>query len=293
MTSSTLVPDRLNGIIRVLESGGTAFVRLTPGGAGAGFAAVNSPYDGVIFEMEHNPFGTAELRLTLQSMLDRREILEQGTIAPAVTPLVRIPPNGSEMNQWIAKQALDCGVYGLVWPHVSTVDEARNAVASARYPRPAGSVNFEPIGVRGDAPNFAAKYWGLGRDDYYPRADVWPLDPRGELLTVIMCEDVAAIKNLPRILEEVPGIGVVLIGEGDLSQELGQPRQYEHPVVRSAMDEIRDVCLAHDVVVGHPHVTTKNVDRLVEEGYRFLAAAPVTSYDAIEMGRRAVAAAGH
>ena len=31
-----------------------------------------------------------------------------------------------------------------------------------------------------------------------------------------MCEDVSAIDNLPRILKEVPGIGVVLIGEGDL-----------------------------------------------------------------------------
>ena len=44
-----------------------------------------------------------------------------------------------------------------------------------------------------------------------------------------MCEDVSAIDNLPRILEDVPGIGVVLIGEGDLSQNLGYPRHYDHP----------------------------------------------------------------
>ena len=53
-----------------------------------------------------------------------------------MTPLVRIPPNGGEMNQWIAKQVLDIGVYGIIWPHVSTVEEARNAVAACRYPRP-------------------------------------------------------------------------------------------------------------------------------------------------------------
>jgi len=45
---------------------------------------------------------------------------------------------------------------------------------------------------------------------------------------------VKAIDNLPRILKEVPGIGVVLIGEGDLSQNLGHPRQYDHPAVVDA-----------------------------------------------------------
>jgi len=52
-----------------------------------------------------------------------------------VTPLVRIPPNGGEMNQWIAKQVLDIGVFGIIFPHISTVEEARNAVSACRYPR--------------------------------------------------------------------------------------------------------------------------------------------------------------
>jgi 2-keto-3-deoxy-L-rhamnonate aldolase RhmA len=52
------------------------------------------------------------------------------------------------------------------------------------------------------------------------------------------CEETRAIDNLPRILKEVPGIGVVLIGEGDLSQELGHPRDYDHPVVAEAINNI-------------------------------------------------------
>src|SRR5919109_4712022 len=70
----------------------------------------------------------------LQYMLDRREIVSRGTLSPKVTPMVRIPPNGGEMNQWIAKQVLDIGVFGIVFPHVSTVEEARNAVGACRYP---------------------------------------------------------------------------------------------------------------------------------------------------------------
>ena len=65
---------------------------------------------------------------------------------------------------------------------------------------------------------------GSSQQEYYVKADFWPLAPQGEVLVVIQCEDVKAIDNLPSILKEVPGIGVVLIGEGDLSQEMGFPR---------------------------------------------------------------------
>ncbi len=152
--------------------------------------------------------------------------------------MVRIPPNGGEMNQWIAKQVLDIGVFGIIFPHVSTVEEARNAVGACRYPKLPKSPLYHPPGIRGDAPARAARYWGLSQQDYYARADVWPLAPHGEILAIIQCEEMRAIDNLPKILQEVPGIGVVLIGEGDLSQELGHPREYEHPVVADAIQSI-------------------------------------------------------
>ena len=74
-----------------------------------------------------------------------------------------------------------------------------------------------------------------------------------------MCEEVKAIDNLPQILSEVQGIGVVLIGEGDLSQNLGYPRQYDHPAVVEAMTAIRRICKEHDVPCGHPHVESHNM----------------------------------
>ena len=114
-----------------------------------------APYDGVVFEMEHNPYDIKALRDCMQYMLNRRQIVKSGSIAPAVTPFVRIPPNGGEMSQWIAKQVLDIGVYGIVWPHVSTVEEARNAVQACRYPRPREAKYYEPAGQRGDAPTHA------------------------------------------------------------------------------------------------------------------------------------------
>lgn len=167
----------------------------------------------------------------------------------------------------MAKQVLDIGVYGIVWPHVSTVQEAWNAVAACRYPRPEPSPNYQPTGLRGDAPRAAARYWGLTQQEYYKRADVWPIAPDGEILVVIMIEDAQGVKNLPSVLDEVPGIGVVLIGEGDLSQDLGVPRQYEHPLVVEAMNAVLAACKERNIPCGHPHVDTENVERLIEQGY--------------------------
>ncbi|MGZ8211344.1 MAG: HpcH/HpaI aldolase family protein [Burkholderiales bacterium] len=277
---------RLNGVIRQLEQGKNVFVSFAPADVAYAQIAATEPYDGLVFEMEHNPYDISTLRNCLQYLLNRRQIVESGSIAPAVTPLVRIPPNGSEMNQWVAKQVLDSGVFGIVWPHVSTVEEARNAVSSCRYARPAGAPRFEPKGQRGDAPAAAARYWGLTQPEYYDRADVWPLDPKGEILVAIMCEDVEGMKNLPRILEEVPGIGAVIIGEGDLSQNLGFPRQYSHPTVAGAINEILQICKAHNVACGHPHVEKDNVETVIKQGFRWLMPKPERTNQTLATGRK-------
>ena len=275
---------RLNGVVAALEAGRPTFTTFTTADIQAAISLSATRYDGIVFEMEHNPWDIGALRDSLQYMLSRAQIASSGSVAPAVTPMVRIPPNGGEMAQWHAKQALDLGVYGVVWPHVSSVDQAYNAVAACRYPRLDSAPLYEPAGIRGDGPRHAVRYWGLSQQDYYRKADVWPLAPDGEIFVILMIEDTAGIESLADMLDNVPGIGAVLIGEGDLSQELGFPRQYDHPEVRDAMAKIVDTCRSRDVVVGHPHVDAGNVERVLEEGYRFLMAAPATSYAGLDKG---------
>jgi 4-hydroxy-2-oxoheptanedioate aldolase len=276
---------RLNGVIAALEQGQHAFAAFASADRETAVSYAGTNYDGIVFEMEHKPFDIAALRDALQYLLVRGQIAAAGSVAPAITPIVRVPPNGNEKAQWHAKQALDLGAYGIVWPHVSTVDEARNAVAACRYPRLSSEALYEPAGQRGDGPTNAVRYWGISQQEYYERADVWPLNPEGEILVILMIEDTAGIANLPAMLREVPGIGAVLIGEGDLSQELGFPRQYEHPVVLEHMATILATCAEFNVPVGHPHVSSANVERVIAEGYRILMPAPVTSYAALDKGR--------
>jgi 4-hydroxy-2-oxoheptanedioate aldolase len=276
---------RLNGVIRALEQGQHAFTAFSPADVESAIALATSKYDGVVYEMEHNAYDIRAFRDCLQYMLNRRAIVQAGSLAPSVTPMARIPPNGGETAQWQAKQVFDLGAYGIIWPHISTADQAYNAVGACRYPRLKDKPMYEPAGIRGDGPTAAVRYWGLTQQEYYDRADVWPLNPKGEIFCILMIEDTEGIKNLRDILK-VPGIGAVLIGEGDLSQELGYPRQYEHKVVLEAMAEIVQRCKEANVVVGHPHVEAGNAERIINEGYRFLMCAPVRSYGHLDKARQ-------
>jgi 4-hydroxy-2-oxoheptanedioate aldolase len=276
---------RLNTIIRAWEQGRPAFASFAHADPQTAIELGTAPYDAIIFEMEHNPFDVEGLQHALQYLLNRKQIAAAGSLAPAVTPIVRVPANGVERNQSFAKQALDRGVYGVVWPHIGDAEQAYNAVASCRYPRPRTADAYEPAGVRGDGPASACRYWGLTQQEYYAKADVWPLSPHGEILVIVMCESVKGVGNLDDVLKRVPGIGGVLIGEGDLSQELGFPRQYDHPLVKDAMDQIVATCKKHKVPVGHPHVTSSNVERVLAEGYRLVVSAPVRTYGAIQKAK--------
>jgi len=277
---------RLNGIIRALEAGQPSFTLFAPCEVETAIELQASKYDGVVFEGEHRGWDIKSLRDSMQYLLNRGQIVTAGSPAPAVTPTARIPANGVEMNQFLAKQALDVGCYGIVFPHISTVAEAYNAVASCRYQRLKDKPLYEPAGIRGDGPMQATRYWGISQQEYYARADVWPLAPQGEILVVLQIEDTAGIENLPDILKNVPGIGAVLIGEGDLSQELGYPRQTEHKVVLDAMAQIVATCKQHKVIVGHPHVAAANAERVIAEGYRYLMCAAPRNFGALESARK-------
>lgn len=277
--------ERLNGVIRALQTGGRiAFTSFIQAEVESAVAFAQSSNDGVVFELEHTPWDIRSLRESMQFLLLRQRIVQAQSIACQMTPLVRIPPSGSEMNQWFAKQALDLGAYGIVWPRISTPEEAYNAVAACRYPRLKSAPLHEPAGLRGDAPMPAARYWGVSQQEYYRKADVWPLAPDGEVLAVLMIEDTLAIENLEKIVKEVPGIGVLLIGEGDLTQELGCPRQYDNPKLLRMMDHVLEVGRAHDIPVGHPHVTEQNVSKVIEQGYRFLMTYPKRDFSALDKG---------
>ena len=253
-------------------------------------ALATSDLDFIFIDMEHSPYDLETLQEFLLGMTNKERILEKGNVQMDVTPLVRIPMNGRENLQWLVKQVLDVGAFGIVFPYVETRAETENAISSMRYPQRRGDAAMEPAGTRGASPAIASWFWGAS--DYFDRADVWPLDPRGDLLAVIQIESRKAVENIEEIAA-VPGVGAIFIGPSDLSISYGVPGQRDHPEVAAAMTKVLAVCKRRNIPCG---LTTSadSVEQYLDEGYSFVTVgywndAGISGgvAEALEIGRRA------
>lgn len=228
----------------------------------------DSDFDMVVFEMEHFGFDFVGLRTSLQAMLNRRRVHEDGLI-PSVVPMVRIPPNARETSQWMIKQALDIGVYGFVAPQLQTPEEARAIVRAARYPARRGSGLGG--GERGYWPLIASRYWGLDQRDYVERADVWPLNPDGELLIIGIIESQLGVDNLEQILESTSGIGAIWPGPGDMAMDMGLDVTHpSHPEVEANVARVLEICTGRGVPCVSIASTVDDALRRVDEGFRVI-----------------------
>jgi 4-hydroxy-2-oxoheptanedioate aldolase len=277
---------RYNTIIDLLEHDQPVFIAgVVPNGSLDDLTFIaDSDYDGVIIETEHEGFSFNTLRISLQFLLNRQRIAERGNLQPDVVPLVRIPPNGRDRDQWVIKQMLDTGVYGLVLPHLNTVEDAQAAVAAARYPQVPGVADFEPAGQRGWSRS-ACRYWGLSPQAYYDAADLWPLDPEGNILLMGIIEETLGVKNIRDIVRQVKGIGAIWAGPGDLSISMGLRGDTKHPQVQEALLQILAACREGGVPCAIGAAADEVAMRL-EQGFRIIIGAPVKTTPMLAEGRR-------
>lgn len=258
---------RLNRTIETLQAGDPVFGIFT-----GNFSLANarglarSDLDFIFIDMEHSAMSAETLQTFLLGMTDKGRLVEKGSAQMDVTPLVRIPMSGGENLEWQVKQVLDMGAFGIVFPYVETREQALTAVRAMRYPQPRGDSAAQPTGLRGASPGIASWFWGTS--DYMNLADVWPLDPRGELLAVIQIESRRGVENVEAIAS-VPGIGAIFIGPSDLSISYGLPGQRDHPEVEAAILKVLDVCQTRRIPCG---ITTnkENVADYLEQGFSFV-----------------------
>jgi 4-hydroxy-2-oxoheptanedioate aldolase len=263
-----------------------AFARFRDGDAAIYYS--QSQLDFVIFDMEHGAADFTQYKIFLQFMVDKAQLLKKGNLQPNVAPLARIPSNGSEKNQWVIKQALDAGAFGLMSPHIRNVEEARALVANSRYPQKVGAADNDPPGERGVSPAYAARYWGIPVPEYFERADAWPLDPKGEIAVIAMIESTEGVKNIRQILTEVKGVSAIFIGPNDLSTSLGYPGQMDHPETEKAVQQVLAVARELNVPCGIL-VFKHNIEKRVKEGFKYLviAGTPGETEEAARIGLKA------
>ena len=278
---------RYNKVIDLLEQGKPVFCSglVWNGNVDDLIYVADADYDMVIMEMEHEGFSFNNLRTSLQFILNRKRISGSGTVQADPVPLVRIPPNSRENSQWIIKQALDTGVYGLVLPHLNTVEDAHAAVVAARYPQVPGVADFEPEGQRGWWQRIAPRYWGLTAQEYYDAADLWPLDPDGNMLLMGIVEEPEGVDNLPDILRQEKGIGAIWAGPGDMSVAMGHRGNSAHPDVQANLLRILEACQNAGVPCA-TGATAEEVPMRLEQGFRIIITSPVKSNPGLTEGRR-------
>lgn len=269
-TSAETAPKtpRLNRYVELMEAGKPAFgVFSSNVSTRTGAAIAGSGLDFVIIDLEHSPYDPTRLEGYLLGMINKAEIVRKGNLQPGVAPFVRVPAAGREQMQWVIKQVLDLGPLGIVVPHVDTAEDARAMVQACRYPQLTDASDFEPAGKRGIGYGWAARYWGLSGKEYGERADLWPLDPKGEIALWLMIETEDAVENCLAIAS-TPGVSGLFLGPSDLAFSLGVP--LGDPAVERAIEEVVDACQQTGVPLG-TLCGAAEVEKRLGQGFRFLA----------------------
>lgn len=222
-------------------------------------------------DQEHGPYVIDQLGERLRDMAAVRTPEGQQRLAP----IVRIPTEGDQDVRWVIKQVLERGAMGIIVPQVENAAQATRIVQAVRYPQRRDARYPTPVGRRGFAG--APRTWGLSVLDYIEVADVWPLNPRGELIVLPMIENAEGVRNVRAILE-VPGVGGVLVGPNDLSMGLGvgpwhtDGRALHPPETEEAIQTVARACVATQRDCGMVTWSEEETTRYLDDGFTVIFA---------------------
>ena len=198
-------------------------------------------FDFVLIDAEHGPITPHDA----YHMVLAAEVT--GTAA-----LIRVPTNA----QSVILGYMDTGAAGVMVPQVNSVAEAEAVVRAVKY---------HPHGRRGMAPTRAA---GFGVRQTLPQ---YIEEANRETLVIVQVESLAAVEALPQVLT-VPGIDVLFVGPGDLSQSMGYPGQLDHPEVQATIDRVLEMAKGHDVTLAMIAGSAEAANREIARGFRMIGA---------------------
>jgi 2-keto-3-deoxy-L-rhamnonate aldolase RhmA len=147
--------------------------------------------------------------------------------ASPIAVIVRVPEN----DPIVIGQVLDIGVDGVVVPMVDTAEDARRAVAAARYP---------PTGVRS---------WGPRRYPRFAGAEEYAREANENAAVIVQIETARALAEMNQIIS-VQGVTSVMVGPADLAISMGYSEDRGNPAVTEAAVRVRDACERQAVPFG-------------------------------------------
>lgn len=178
-------------------------------------------------------------------------------------------------------QQLDAGVSGIMFVEVESAEEARAGLDAMRYESHGGT---RPDGSVGSAP----AYWGVDADEYQARADLWPVNPEGELISWVIVESAEGLANV-REIAAVPGIGVLWPGAGTLrglftTTDADGERVFDAEGWEGAIQTVLSACQEFDVPCGFP-ANASDIEMRMEQGFSvFVMGWGDAGFETIDMG---------
>ena len=243
------MPKRLNRAIELLEDGQPLyFADAEEVSYEGGRQMARTWGDYIRIEAEHAPFEMSALGSFMRGLVDGGPT-SSGHRTPPV--LVSVPADGAneevvKANAWMFKQVLSRGVHGVILCHAETPGAVRAFVESCRF-------SFQTLGVgagldqgrrgHGGEP-FASDIWGVSIDEYLRKADVWPLNPDGEIMLGVKIENVRALANAEPSAR-VPGLAYAEWGVGDMTMSFGYPNAHDPPYPKEivqARERVKAAC---------------------------------------------------
>ena len=221
-----------------------------------------------------------------------KEMTNAGSVATASSKRITHPlfvktpevaPNPKLAAERIAKQ-LNIGVMGIVLTKVESAEEVKTAIAAMRFKSQGGT--------RPDDVGNAPALWGVSEKEYREKADVWPLNPNGELVNFTIVESKAGLANL-REIAAVKGVGVLFPGAGTLggvfSTRGDDGRMVRDTVAwENAIQQVLSACKEFKVACGYPANDSTMMQRRLKEGFTvFITSWTENGFKAVEVGRRA------
>ena len=120
------------------------------------------------------------------------------------------------------------------------------------------------------------RYWGVESfEEYFHAADLWPVNPEGNVVLIGLIEDREGFENIEEIVQ-TPGLGGVLFGIGDGAVSLGS-REINPDMPALVEYRKRFVAACQDAGVPAGFAGAPNddyVQLLIDEGFRFFQGGP-------------------
>ena len=227
--AQTPKPKRINRAIELLEQNQPIYYTGSHSGTVGSFEQgkldAQTWADYISYDMEAAPYDIAGLAAYMQGLAAGGPT-RTGHRTPAV--IANLPVRGTDeatvrANAWMIEQVLATGVHGILLCHATTAGAVRAMVEAVRYPNREQGIGQQGLqegrrGAHGAA--VAAKIWGVSPEEYMQKADVWPINPNGEIMLGVKIEDKYALANLDEIVR-VPGIAFGEGGPGDMALSFG------------------------------------------------------------------------